>query len=56
MNIDIEGIVTSGEIAKSLDIPCHRVAYYLRTRHIEPVRWLGKTRLFAAEAVDELRA
>jgi DNA-binding transcriptional MerR regulator len=55
--MDVEKIVTIGELSSILKIPHHRIRYYLKSRCIEPVRRLGGgVRLFSPEVIDQLRA
>lgn len=55
--VTADRIVTPGDIARQLGEPWHRVAYVLKRRpHIRPLRRVGAVRVYAAEAVDLVRA
>lgn len=43
---------TTGEIARRLGQPLHRVEYLIRTRCIQPAAWAGNSRVFCEEAVQ----
>ena len=49
-------LLTTGQIAERLNLPIHKIQYYLISRRIDPVRRVGGYRLFAADVVDKLRA
>lgn len=47
---------TTGEIARRLCEPVHRIAYVVRARDIRPCGWAGNARVFPDEAVDLIAA
>ncbi|MCA9108574.1 MAG: hypothetical protein KDA52_01400 [Planctomycetaceae bacterium] len=51
--------LTTGEIARQLDAPVHRVEYVIRSRNIQPIERAGCLRIFALADLeyiaDELR-
>ena len=47
---------TISDIADSLGVPRHRVAYAVRTRGIEPTTRVKHYRLFDQDAVETIRA
>lgn len=47
---------TTGEIARSLDEPTHRVEYVIRTRGIAPCGRAGNARVFDEAAVELIRS
>ncbi len=48
--------LTTGQIARATQLPFSRVVYYLETRHIEPIVRIGQLRLYAPDAVEQVRA
>ena len=46
-----EALPTTGEIARRLDVPLHRVEYIIRAHGIVPVGWAGNARVFSEEDV-----
>lgn len=48
-------LLTTGDIAARLNLPIHRVQYFLTARRIDPVTRVGGYRLFAADVVEKLR-
>jgi len=51
----MERALTTGEIAKQLGWPLHRVQYLVRTRQIEPTARAGILRLFDPAILERLR-
>jgi hypothetical protein len=54
MPIVRERALTLGAIARTLDEPHHRVAYAIRTRHIEPEAVAGHIRVFGEETIERV--
>ncbi len=55
--IDVESLVTPGQIARQLNEPLHRIRHVLDTRAgITPVRRIGIVRTYAGGAVDLVRS
>ena len=49
-------LLTIGKIAKTLNVPIHRIDYVLRTRpDIQPLAVAGRTRLFDSEGLRRIR-
>ncbi len=49
-------LATTGEVARLLDVPLHRVQYIVRTRaHIQPSATAGGIRCFNDESVAKIR-
>ena len=49
-------LITIGVIAEALDVTPDRVQRILRTRpHIKPAAYAGHTRLFASDAIAQVR-
>jgi hypothetical protein len=47
---------TTGEIARRLGVPAHRIEYIVRTRGIQPCGWAGNARVFDEEGVAAIAA
>ena len=48
-------LLTTGDIAKTLNAELHRVLYALRSRNIEPVGRIGNLRAYTEDAVGRVR-
>jgi hypothetical protein len=47
--------VSTGQIADKTDLPIARVIYYLASRHIVSIAWVGNIRLCAPEVIEQVR-
>jgi hypothetical protein len=56
MAITAPSMPTSGEIARRLGVPTHRIEYIVRVRSIRPCGWAGNARVFDQEAVEAIAA
>ena len=54
MSTATPGLLTITEIARCLDVASHAVTYVVKTRGIEPARWVGHARLFDEAAVGRI--
>jgi len=54
MNSETSELLTVTEIARRLDVAPHAVTYVVKTRGIEPARWVGHARLFDEAAVGRI--
>ena len=54
MNTKTSELLTVTEIARRLDVAPHAVTYVVKTRGIEPARWVGHARLFDEAAVGRI--
>ena len=48
--------LTTGEIARQLSCPVHRVRYLVKARNILPIERAGNLRIFPDDTVELLRA
>ncbi len=55
MSRDQTRILTTGDLARLLGIPLHRVEYLLRTRDIPEAGRAGNLRVFGQAALETLR-
>lgn len=56
MTNDVPLLYTTGRIATVLGEPTHRITYVIRTREIKHSAIAGKSRLFNAAAVEQIRS
>jgi hypothetical protein len=56
MSIATPAMPTTGEIARRLGQPIHRIEYVIRARRLQPSGWAGNARVFCEEAVDQIAA
>ena len=45
---------TTGEIARRLNVPTHRVNYVVESRGIEPAGWAGHAKVFSEADVQRI--
>jgi hypothetical protein len=48
--------ITTGEFARRLNVPIHRVKHAVRSRNIQPNSTAGKLRIFDVAAIDKVAA
>lgn len=53
--MEMETLLTVGQVARELSCPIWRVQYLLRARDIKPTCRVGVLRLFQTDVVDVLR-
>jgi DNA-binding transcriptional MerR regulator len=51
---NIPRLLTTGEIARRLAVPVHRVTYAIQRHGIKPTAFAGNVRLFSVETVKRL--
>jgi hypothetical protein len=52
MSISALTLPTTGEIARRLGQPIHRIEYVIRARRILPCGWAGNARVFPEDAIE----
>ena len=56
MELKVKNSLTIGEISRRLNLPVHRLDYYIRTRGVKPIERAGRFRVYDESVLDLLRS
>lgn len=53
---DVANALTTGEIARRVDQPIHKIEYYIRSRGVKPIARAGTLRIFSEADFERIAA